>query len=118
MTILNPHVSQRRSVIDTSVRLQKGTSFWFYTWQDCDLIYSSRTPVEQYCAGPQDCTKYTKPDLGKQLKELAGYYADFRGNNELWQTEYAAGHCKLNNMGAIYSPNAVRTAPASMLCNL
>ena len=22
----------------------KGTSFWFYTWQDCDFIYATRNP--------------------------------------------------------------------------
>ena len=30
------------------MRLQKGTSFWFYTWQDCDLIYSTRN-IGSYC---------------------------------------------------------------------
>ena len=27
---------------------------------------------------------------------------------QVWQTEYALGHCKLNNLGARYSPKAVR----------
>ena len=100
--------------------LQKGTSFWFYTWQDCDLIYSTRTDPAKYCDGPVDCGRYAGGDLkalGKQLTQLAGYYAQFRGNNEAWQQEYAYGHCKLNNMGAIYSEFKVRSPvlPAAML---
>ena len=86
--------------------MQKGTSFWFYTWQDCDLIYSTRTEPAEYCEGTVDCSVYEGGDLkalGSALTELAEYYAEFRSNNEEWQKEYAYGHCKLNNMGAIYS---------------
>lgn len=90
--------------------LQAGTSFWFYTWQDCDLIYATRQGQDKYCAdASKKCGAYKGSDFGKQLTALGTAYAQFKGNNLAWQEEYARGHCKLNNIGAVYSKHKVRT---------
>ena len=67
--------------------MQKDTSFWFYTWQDCDLIYASRTEVSKYCSGPKDCARYEPgpTDLGAQLKLMGGLYQQFRKDTGAWQ---------------------------------
>jgi hypothetical protein len=82
--------------------MQKGTSMWFYTWQDCDMIYASRNP-DTYCSRPGiSCDAYPQ-DLHTRLNDMATKYKEFRANNKAWQTEYARGHCKLNHLAARYS---------------
>jgi hypothetical protein len=85
--------------------VQSGTSFWFYTWQDCDLIYSTRTPLDKYCSTDgKDCSlwKGDRSEMVPALKAMGEAYATFASKNEVWQQEFAAGHCKLNNLGALY----------------
>jgi hypothetical protein len=94
-----------------------GTSFWFYTWQDCDLIYATRQGQNEYCADTyKKCGDYKGSDFGKQLTELGTAYAQFKGNNLAWQEEYARGHCKLNNIGAIYSKHKTPLFPLLDVC--
>ena len=57
----------------------KGTSMWFYTWQDCDFIYATRNP-DTYCnEATSDCAAYPEPDLRTRLTEMADAYVQFRG---------------------------------------
>jgi hypothetical protein len=69
---------------------------WFYTWQDCDMIYATRNK-ETYCAQPfVSCDAFPESQgLHEKLGEMAAAYASFQSNSEAWQTEYARGHCKL-----------------------
>ena len=41
--------------------MQKDTTFWFYTWQDCDLVYASRLGEQAYCARDfhADCSTFS-----------------------------------------------------------
>jgi hypothetical protein len=77
---------------------------WFYTWQDCDMIYATRNK-ETYCAQPfADCDAFPESKgLHEKLSEMAEAYAMFQSNSKEWQTEYARGHCKLNDLGARWS---------------
>ena len=60
----------------------KGTSFWFYTWQDCDFIYATRNP-DTYCGQAYaNCNSYYQGSEGvhTQLGEMAKAYYDFQVN--------------------------------------
>lgn len=82
-----------------------------YTVNDCEIVYATRN-ADKYC-GPNGspnahCSNYPDSrDFKTQLKEMGGAYARYKGNNVAWQKEYAAGHCKLNDLGAAYSRDAV-----------
>jgi hypothetical protein len=68
------------------------------------MVYASRNP-DTYCEQAfVTCDAYSESDgLHARLQEMAGKYCQFRQSNQMWQKEYARGHCKLNNLGARYS---------------
>jgi hypothetical protein len=85
-----------------------------YTVNDCEINFAARNP-DTYClvrsasGSPNaDCGRYAGKDWVAQLKGLGDAYARFRSNNGVWQKECAAGHCKLNDLGASYAKKAVR----------
>lgn len=70
-------------------------------------MYAARTPSETYCAaGFRDCTQYNG-DLAPQLDNMKAAYTKYAGSQGSWMLDYARGHCKLNNLGAVYSANKV-----------
>jgi hypothetical protein len=103
--------------------VQKGTSMWFYTWQDCDMINATRTNPEIYCGRESiSCDMYMPSEgLGDRLKEMGRKYREFSRSSRRWQKEYARGHCKLNALGARYSDmtqgKGVRGARHDVCCS-